>query len=118
MVWPQAPPVGEGCSLRFFDSQYDVGHFPIQLLLPQSRLTLQGLTLLRRCVLCVPFRTSAQFLPPQEALLAPGRALEPGNTGQRWPRQALAPRHLKGLLLHLMLIEHPWAKGRLGTVGS
>lgn len=51
MVWPQAPPVGEGCSLRFFDSQYDVGHFPIQLLLPQSRLTLQGLTLLRRCVL-------------------------------------------------------------------
>lgn len=65
MVWPQAPPVGEGCSLRFFDSQYDVGHFPIQLSPPGSQLTLQGLISLR-CVHSVPFRTSAPFLPPQE----------------------------------------------------
>lgn len=86
MVWPQAPPVGEGCSLRFFDSQYDVGHFPIQLLPPQSRLTLQGLTLLRRRVLCVPFRTSAQFLPPQEGAVGTWQgsgARE--STGQCWP---------------------------------
>lgn len=43
------------------------------------------------------------------------------SQGEHWAalaRLALAPRSLKGLLIHFMLIEHPWAKGRAGHGGK
>lgn len=115
MLWFQATPAGEGCNSRFFfDSQYDIGHFPSQ---PSHGPWLTHLS----GDACSLFHSKPQqSLPPQEGVLSTWQGS--GSQGEHWAplaRPALASRSLRGLLIQFLLIEHPWAKGtELGTVES